>query len=81
LGSSFAECLFAPTGYYFDHLSDLVRNVLAFYSSTFFVDVNNNQMDALWLSWGLGLANFVFTFPTYYFIDKVSHHKTYMGQG
>jgi MFS family permease len=24
----------------------------------------------LWLSWGLGLANFLFTFPTYYFIDK-----------
>jgi hypothetical protein len=28
-------------------------------------------MKALWLSWGIGLANFIFTFPTYYFIDKV----------
>ena len=27
-------------------------------------------MRALWLSWGIGLANFLFTFPTYYLIDK-----------
>lgn len=27
-------------------------------------------MRALWLSWGIGLANFLFTFPAYYFIDK-----------
>src|SRR2546429_2341554 len=27
-------------------------------------------MGALWLSWGIGLANFIFTFPAYYFIDK-----------
>jgi MFS family permease len=47
-------------------------NVLEFYSSTFFKNVNNNAkpMEALWLSWGLGLANFLFTFPVYYFIDK-----------
>lgn len=24
---------------------------------------------ALWLSWGVGLVNFVFTFPAYYMID------------
>jgi MFS family permease len=24
----------------------------------------------LWLSWGLGLANFLFTFPAYFWIDK-----------
>lgn len=47
-------------------------NVLEFYSSTFFntVDNNTNPMAALWLSWALGLANFIFTFPVYYFIDK-----------
>jgi len=47
-------------------------NVLAFYSSTFFHSVDNQSspMKALWLSFGLGLANFVFTFPVYYFIDK-----------
>jgi MFS family permease len=52
---------------------------LAFYSSTFLRDFNTSLTDqdaerestrALWLSWGLGLANFVFTFPTYLFIDK-----------
>jgi hypothetical protein len=46
-----------------------------FYSSTFFEDVSttdsSTKMKALWLSWGIGLANFVFTFPAYYFIDKV----------
>ena len=47
-------------------------NVLAFYSSSFFSTVNNNKspMEALWLSWGIGLANFLFTFPVYYFIDR-----------
>lgn len=53
-------------------------NVLVFYSSTFFRDYNSTSgpptnkeiMRALWLSWGIGLANFLFTFPTYYFIDK-----------
>jgi len=47
-------------------------NVVAFYSSTFLNKVNNNgnPMEALWLSWGIGLANFLFTFPVYYFIDK-----------
>lgn len=53
-------------------------NVLVFYSSTFFRDYNNKSgpptnkeiMRALWLSWGIGLANFLFTFPTYYLIDK-----------
>ena len=27
-------------------------------------------MGALWLSWGIGLANFLFTFPAYCLIDK-----------
>jgi MFS family permease len=47
-------------------------NVLAFYSGTFFhtVDKKSSPMEALWLSWGIGLANFLFTFPVYYLIDK-----------
>jgi MFS family permease len=28
------------------------------------------NIQALWLSWGLGLANFLFTFPAYWWIDK-----------
>ncbi|KAF2187274.1 MFS general substrate transporter [Zopfia rhizophila CBS 207.26] len=45
-------------------------NVLAFYSSTFFEDLNNDRLGSLWLSWGLGAANFIFTLPVYWFIDK-----------
>ncbi|KAK3724857.1 hypothetical protein LTR37_000905 [Vermiconidia calcicola] len=59
-------------------------NVLAFYSSTFFCDagrsepVNSELGDAsdpsflrpLFLSWGIGLTNFIFAFPAYYLIDK-----------
>lgn len=64
--TSFARCL--PS----------CRNVLAFYSSTFFQGIgkksderaSKDAMDALWLSWGIGLANFIFTAPAYYLIDK-----------
>ncbi|KAK5130898.1 hypothetical protein LTR08_001561 [Meristemomyces frigidus] len=50
-------------------------NVLVFFSSTFFRDASNQPrksayMQPLFLSWGLGLANFVFAFPAYYFIDS-----------
>ncbi|KAF2097983.1 general substrate transporter, partial [Rhizodiscina lignyota] len=47
-------------------------NVLQFYSSTFFQDPTaiSQPVRGLWFSWGLGLANFIFTFPIYYFIDK-----------
>ncbi len=47
-----------------------------FYSTTFFRDINGpnqgipNDKNALWLSWGVGLANFVFTFPAYWWIDS-----------
>jgi len=54
-------------------------NVLAFFSSTFFqaagsqasgnVD-NASDLKPLFLSWGLGLTNFIFAFPAYYFIDR-----------
>ena len=49
------------------------RNVLAFYSTIFIQNINDQSsknIDALWLSWGLGLANFLFTFPAYWWIDK-----------
>ncbi|KAF2424435.1 MFS general substrate transporter [Tothia fuscella] len=51
-------------------------NILQFYSSTFVGDLTVDQGDpkrdsikGLWLSWGIGLANFLFTFPVYYLID------------
>lgn len=49
-------------------------NVLAFYSTVFLRDIsesNTSNKEALWLSWGLGLANFLFTFPAYWGIDKL----------
>ena len=50
------------------------RNVLAFYSTTFFRDISGRSTtsistNALWLSWGVGLANFVFALPAYLWID------------
>ena len=53
-------------------------NVLSFYSSTLFCDASNaasgqeskDDLTPLWLSWGIGLANFVFAFPAYRFIDS-----------
>ena len=48
-------------------------NVIAFYSTIFIQNINDQttkNIEALWLSWGLGLANFLFTFPAYRGIDK-----------
>jgi MFS family permease len=58
-------------------------NVLQFFSSTFYCDARSNQVNSngstltnqsylqpLWLSWGIGLSNFIFAFPAYYFIDR-----------
>ncbi|KAI9689793.1 MAG: hypothetical protein M1822_009675 [Bathelium mastoideum] len=54
-------------------------NVLAFYSSSFFCDAsesaqrgNQDQryLTPLFLSWGIGLSNFIFSFPAYFLIDR-----------
>jgi hypothetical protein len=59
---------------------------LAFYSTVFFRDINryrSKSLDALWLSWGLGLANFLFTFPAYWGIERLGRRflliSTYPG--
>jgi sugar porter (SP) family MFS transporter len=44
-------------------------NIIAFYSSTVFVDANASQKTALLASWGFGLVNFVFAFPAIRTID------------
>lgn len=52
-------------------------NVLAFFSSTFFCSAGDPRdngagtysLRPLYFSWGFGLANFIFTFPAYFFID------------
>lgn len=49
-----------------------MQNVLQFYSTTIFHDPSLNSKSTLGpgLSLGFGLANFIFTFPIYGFIDK-----------
>ena len=54
------------------------RNILAFYSTVYIQDINHQSprsQKPLWLSWGLGLANFLFTFPAYWGIDKYGRRK------
>ncbi|KAL5116610.1 hypothetical protein ACEQ8H_005488 [Pleosporales sp. CAS-2024a] len=44
-------------------------NIIAFYSSTIFVEGGASQKDALIASFGFGLVNFVFAFPAVWTID------------
>ncbi|KAF2083724.1 galactose-proton symport [Saccharata proteae CBS 121410] len=44
-------------------------NIIAFYSSTIFVQAGATSLNALLASWGFGLVNFVFAFPALWTID------------
>ncbi|KAF8885549.1 hypothetical protein CPB84DRAFT_1788265 [Gymnopilus junonius] len=44
-------------------------NIIAFYSSTIFVEAGYTAKQALLASWGYGLVNFVFAFPAVWTID------------
>ncbi|KKY18963.1 putative sugar transporter [Diplodia seriata] len=44
-------------------------NIIAFYSSTIFLQAGASQIVALLVSWGFGMAMFVFAFPALYTID------------
>ncbi|KAJ7755722.1 hypothetical protein DFH07DRAFT_885765 [Mycena maculata] len=44
-------------------------NIIAFYSSSIFIDANFPEKQALLASWGFGLVNFVFAFPAVWTID------------
>ena len=44
-------------------------NLLAFLSSTLFIDATASDVKALWLSFGFGLSNFLFTFLAWGTID------------
>jgi MFS family permease len=44
-------------------------NIIAFYSSTVFVEAGASQKSALLASWGFGLVNFVFAWPALFTID------------
>ncbi|KAJ7928599.1 hypothetical protein B0H13DRAFT_1968080 [Mycena leptocephala] len=44
-------------------------NIIAFYSSTIFVEANYSVKSSLLASWGFGLVNFLFAFPAVWTID------------
>lgn len=44
-------------------------NIIAFYSSTVFVNAGASRYNALLASWGFGLVNFLFAFPAVWTID------------
>ena len=44
-------------------------NIIAFYSSTLFVDAGYSQKHALIASWGFGFVNWLFAFPAVWTID------------
>ncbi|KAE8146560.1 galactose-proton symport [Aspergillus avenaceus] len=44
-------------------------NIIAFYSSTVFVEAGASASGALWASWGFGVVNFLFAFPAVFTID------------
>jgi len=44
-------------------------NIIAFYSSTIFVDAGANRIHALLATWGFGLINFIFAWPAIWTID------------
>ncbi|KAJ9611716.1 hypothetical protein H2200_004900 [Cladophialophora chaetospira] len=44
-------------------------NIIAFYSSTVFVEAGVSAKNALWVSWGFGLVQLIFAFPALWTID------------
>lgn len=47
-------------------------NILAFYSTSLFTGKGEltTSLIPLWYSWGFGITNFLFSFPTYFLVDK-----------
>jgi MFS family permease len=50
-------------------------NIIAFYSSSVFVDAGASPLTALLASFGFGLVNFVFAFPAIWTIDTFGRRK------
>ncbi|OBA24368.1 hypothetical protein METBIDRAFT_37979 [Metschnikowia bicuspidata var. bicuspidata NRRL YB-4993] len=44
-------------------------NVIAYYSSSIFVESNLSEIKAMLASWGFGMINFLFAIPAFYTID------------
>ncbi|CAK7897721.1 hypothetical protein CAAN1_04S01200 [[Candida] anglica] len=44
-------------------------NVIAYYSSSIFIEANMGEINSLLASWGFGMINFIFAIPAIYTID------------
>jgi MFS family permease len=62
------SCLYDDTHVLPGSLDALV-NIIAFYSSTVFVEAGSSVTEALFASFGFGLVNFLFAFPAVWTID------------
>lgn len=51
--------------------SAFLVNIVAFYSSTIFVQAGSSQTVALLVSWGFGMVMFIFAIPALYTIDRL----------
>ncbi len=50
-------------------------NVIAYYSSSIFVDSGFGEIEALIASWGFGMVNWLFALPAVFTIDKFGRRK------
>lgn len=50
-------------------------NAIVYYNSTIFVESGFSQVSGLIASWGFGMVNFVFAFPTFFLIDRYGRRK------
>ncbi|KAF5212779.1 hypothetical protein E0198_000283 [Clavispora lusitaniae] len=50
-------------------------NVIAYYSSSIFVESNLSEIKAMLASWGFGMINFLFAIPAFYTIDTFGRRK------
>ena len=50
-------------------------NVIAYYSSSIFVESNLPEIKAMLASWGFGMINFLFAIPAFYTIDTFGRRK------
>lgn len=51
-------------------------DIVAFYSSTIFVQASSSKIAALLISWGFGMTMFIFAIPAHYTIDHLAAPHT-----
>jgi len=51
-------------------------NIIAFYSSSIFVEAGVSRHNALWATFGFGLINFLFAIPAFLYVPSDYAHVT-----